>query len=191
MRRTMVASAVVAAALGVLGTPSAALGGGGCHGTTTEADATGEAEATVHMVEACFDPSVLRIDPGAAVTFENQDEGLIHNVGGTEWGFYGDMGKGATFTATFDEPGVYPFACSYHPGMTGAIVVGDAYGAGSGWTVLGGEPTAPAVKSATETTPAADRGSSTLSLLAAGVLGIALGVATIVGIGRLRRPSAA
>ena len=42
------------------------------------------------------------------------------------------MAKGDAFTATFDGAGIYPFACQYHPGMTGAIVVGDGKGAGSG-----------------------------------------------------------
>jgi hypothetical protein len=33
------------------------------------------------------------------------------------------MEQGDRFSVSFDEEGVYPFACTYHPGMTGAIVV--------------------------------------------------------------------
>jgi plastocyanin len=103
--------------------------GGGCHQESlTEGDGD-----TVAMSEACFDPGVLRVDPGTEVTFVNQDP-MTHNVSATGWGFFGEMNKGDTFQATFDDEGVFPFACTYHPGMTGAIVVGDGLGAGSGVT---------------------------------------------------------
>jgi plastocyanin len=190
MRRTMLAGAVVAAALAMLGPARAALAGGGCHGGMTEADATGQDEATIRLVNACFDASVMRIDPGASVTFSHEDPGLTHNVGGTEWGFYGDMRNGDTFTATFDDPGVYPFACSYHPGMTGAIVVGDGYGAGTGWTVLSTEPSDPAAERPQGSPVAATEDGSPLALLGIGALGLALGAAAVVGIGRLRKPTA-
>jgi plastocyanin len=104
--------------------------GGGCHRKTpTE----GEGD-TVAMSKACFQPGVLRVDPGAEVTFVNKDP-IAHNISATGWGYFDDMNEGDAFRATFDEPGVYPFACTYHPGMTGAIVVGDGVGAGSGVTV--------------------------------------------------------
>jgi plastocyanin len=188
MRRTIAAAGFLAA-LALAGIPGAALAGGGCHGGMTEADATGEAETTIHLVDACFDPSVLRIDPGATVTFRNEDEGLIHNVGGTEWGFYGEMGTGDTFTATFDDPGVYPFACSYHPGMTGAIVVGDGKGAGTGWTVLNDGPFEPAKEVAT--TPSAAETSSTPWIVLAAIGGSAIGAAATIAVRRTTKPAAA
>jgi plastocyanin len=190
MRRTIVAAAVVGAALAVAGIPGAALAGGGCHGGMTEADATGQDEATVHMVDACFDPSVLRVDPGASVTFVSGDAGMTHNVGGTEWGFYGEMREGDTFTATFDDAGVYPFACSYHPGMTGAIVVGDGKGAGAGWTVTNEGPFEAAPKEAPAPTPAATS-SSAPWIAAAAIAGLAVGaVAAGAVIGGRRRRAA-
>jgi plastocyanin len=175
--------------IAVFGAPGTAIAGGGCHGGMTQADATGEAEATVRMVDQCFQASILRVDPGTSVTFAHHDPGITHNVGGTEWGFYGDMRSGDTFTSTFDDPGVYPFACSYHPGMNGAIVVGDGYGAGAGWTVLSTEPSDPAAERP-PVSPAASTGSgSPLALLGIGVLGLAVGAASVVGIGRLRKPT--
>jgi hypothetical protein len=86
------------------------------------------------MSGACFTPTSLRIAPGGAVTFVNRDP-MTHNVGGIGWGDLEDMVEGDAFTATFADPGVYPYACSYHPGMTGAIVVGDGTGAGNGTAV--------------------------------------------------------
>ena len=45
------------------------------------------------------------------------------------------MLPGDTFTVSFDDAGIYPFSCSYHMGMSGAIVVGDGKGAGTGETI--------------------------------------------------------
>src|SRR5918996_2931253 len=100
--------------------------GGGCH---QDRNTEGQGD-TVTMSKACFEPGVLPVDPGTEVTFVNQDP-ITHNVSGTGWGYYEEMNRGDAFRATFDEPGVYPFACMYHPGMTGAIVVGDGIGPGS------------------------------------------------------------
>jgi plastocyanin len=134
MRRAMLVCLIVGAGV-VVGVPGTAMAGAGCHTGATQADETGEKEATVRMIDRCFTASVTKVDPGSPVTFVHEDPKTIHNVGGTEWGYFGDMTKGDVFTATFDDPGIYPFACSYHPGMTGAIVVGDGTGAGTGWTV--------------------------------------------------------
>ena len=50
---------------------------------------------------------------------------MVHNVTANDWGHWDDMYEGDRFTASFDEEGIFPFACTYHPGMSGAIVVGD------------------------------------------------------------------
>lgn len=108
-------------------TPAAA--GGGCHSGPTEGRGN-----TVQMVNACFTPSILRTEAGTEVTFVNRDA-VTHNISANGWGHFDDMGRGDAFTATFDQAGVYPFACMYHPGMTGAIVVGNGTGAGELVTV--------------------------------------------------------
>jgi plastocyanin len=175
-----------AAAMIVLGVPATALAGGGCHGGLTEADATGESDATITMVDACFDASVLRVDPGTDVTFANEDP-LVHDVGGTGWGSGGDLRQGDVFTARFADPGVYPFACSYHQGMTGAVVVGDGKGAGAGWTVLN-DPVGPGSeeRSTTAVVDDASAGGS-LPLVGIGLLGAVFGALAALGAGRLRR----
>lgn len=109
--------------------PAAAGGGGGCHDGLTQ----GKGD-TITAADACFTPSILYVDPGATITFLNKDP-FVHNVAANGWGHFDDMNEGDSFTATFQDPGVYPFACLYHPGMTGAIFVGDGMGAGSGRTV--------------------------------------------------------
>jgi plastocyanin len=186
MRRATLLSAIVGATIAVLGAPGIALAGAGCHTGATQADETGKDGTTVRIIDACFTASITKVDPGTSVTFVNDDVGMTHNVGGTEWGYFDDMTKGDSFSATFADPGVYPFACSYHPGMTGAIVVGDGYGAGAGWTVLN-DPVAPVADTA-KVAPVADAGGgSSLAFVAIGVLGAALGAAITIGARRARR----
>ena len=107
----------------------------------------GETELTVVSggsveAQACaFSPTIAVIEPGATVTFRN-GPGLVHLVTGANqaWGSRDtELQPNATMTVTFDEPGVYPYACALHRGMSGAIVVGD-----------GGAALAAAMRSAAE-----------------------------------------
>ena len=181
MRRGMVLCVLVGAATIVLGVPGAALAGGGCHGGVTQNDATGQKVTTVRMIDACFTATVTTVDPGTDVTFVNADFGMIHNVNGNEWGHVGDMSKGDAFTVSFDGAGVYPFACQYHPGMTGAIVVGDGTGTGSGANITVEPFSAPAPKTVTRVVTK-DAGTPAGLAVTAGVVGIALGAGIAFGI---------
>ena len=183
MKRGMLLCVLVGTAVVVLGMPGAALAGGGCHGGVTQSDATGEKATTVRMIDACFSASVTTVDPGTEVTFVNSDFGLIHNVGGNGWGNFEDMAKGDAFTATFDGTGIYPFACQYHPGMTGAIVVGDGTGTGSGANITV-EPFSPlAPETVTRVvTKTKEEGIPAGLGVAAGVVGLALGAGIAFGL---------
>jgi plastocyanin len=172
-RRTLFVLAATALAwLALPAIPASA--GGGCHGAAT----TGSGD-TVEMVGACFTPSTLQIAPGTGVTFVNRDS-MTHNLFGTGWGADQEFTLGDAFTATFAEPGIYPYACSYHPGMTGAIVVGDGTGAGNGErvTVASFEAPAPSPEVEIRTIPASSTGSgsSALGWLGGGAAGLAIGL---------------
>ena len=55
----------------------------------------------------------------------SSEEHLITGANGA-WGDRDrPLAPGASVTARFDEPGVYPYTCALHRGMTGAVVVGD------------------------------------------------------------------
>lgn len=156
--------------------------GGGCHRGPTQ----GEGD-TVAMVGSCFTPNVLRVEPGAAVTFVNRDF-FPHNLSATGWGHYEDLREGDTFRVTFDEPGVYPFACTYHPAMTGAVVVGNGVGAGSGEAVTvapltdgSSADTAPVVIAEDETSP--------IGWAIGGAGGFLLGAASALLLHRRRAPA--
>jgi plastocyanin len=169
-------SGILAAAafLAVLVLPVLPAGaGGGCHTGATQG--TGD---TVELADMCFTPSALSIRPGDSVTFVNTDA-MVHNVGGTLWGHYDDLNPGASFTATFDQPGIYPYACNYHPGMTGAVIVGDGTGAGNGETVQVSsfeqpEPS-PVVRVRTVTEPASPAPVA-IGWVAGAVIGLAIGL---------------
>jgi plastocyanin len=122
-RRLRIAAAV--GFLAVTSIPLAALpteAGGGCHGEATEG--TG---AVVVMAERCFGPTVLRVAPGTQVTWVSKDSD-VHTVTGFgyQWGSQGDLGQGERFSTMFRSRGVFPYTCYLHPGMNGAVVVGDA-----------------------------------------------------------------
>jgi plastocyanin len=96
-------------------------GGGGCVQPTSD-----EATTTVSMSDNCFGPTVARIEPGDTVTFTN-DTQLPHTVtaAAMEWGSVDHLPPKANLEVGFDTPGVFPYVCVLHPGMVGAVVVGE------------------------------------------------------------------
>ena len=178
-RSAIVMAATVVTVLLVPAIPAAA--GGGCHSGGTQG--TGD---TVELIDACPTPTILTIDTGGTVSFVNEDP-FAHNVIGSAWGHPEDLNQGDGFTATFDEPGVYPWACWYHPGMTGAIVVGDGTGVGNGAAVAVSSFSQP------EPSPVVDtvtRQASSAPAVAGWVIGPLLGIGIGLGIAALirRRP---
>jgi hypothetical protein len=88
--------------------------------------------AVVDLKGFCLIPALVRVPAGTKVTFENLDEVEHVIVGsGMAWGSDGTMPPGDSFAATFARDGVYPFQCYLHPGMVGAVLVGDADGKGA------------------------------------------------------------
>lgn len=127
VRRTLLS--VTVALLATAWTPSAAVagGGGGCYGPASDGSGT---RAVIE--ELCFTPTVLHVDPGSTVTWVNRDRGIPHTVTGANraWGSLEELRLGEEATFRFDRNGVYPYYCVYHPGMSGAVVVGDGSGSG-------------------------------------------------------------
>jgi plastocyanin len=124
MRRMIVSTTVVLLALlvvGVIPIAAAASGGGGCGRPVSDARGS-----RVRIVSFCFLPTILRIRPGEAVTFKNRD-GFAHTVLGANavWGSFSEVRSHRTVTYRFTRPGVYPYVCTYHPGMVGAVIVGN------------------------------------------------------------------
>lgn len=128
---------IAAAALALVSARSASAGGT-CHQPPTESSTP-----TVQLEALCFSPTVTRVDVGSDVEFVNLDA-FAHNVvgHGVSWGQFADIGPGESLVVAFDTPGIHPFSCTLHPGMVGAIVVGDvtqsaATSDATGWSDLG------------------------------------------------------
>jgi len=126
----MVRRGVFVVVLAVVGSiallPATAGAGGGC------TDVMSGESAVVDLKGFCLIPALVRVPAGTKVTFENLDEVDHVIVGsGMAWGSDGTMRPGDSFAATFERDGVYPFQCYIHPGMVGAVLVGDANGKGA------------------------------------------------------------
>jgi plastocyanin len=102
--------------------PIASAGGGGCH-SEAFSDQQG---VTVDLRDACFTPTVIRVQPGQSVTWTNRDP-MPHTVTGAalRWGNYDELSGGDKVTYRFQTSGVFPYFCVIHPSMVGAVVVGD------------------------------------------------------------------
>lgn len=87
-----------------------------------------ESPAAVSIVDLAYEPATIEVDPGATVTWVN-DDGLPHTVTAREDDFNsGVMLTGDSFEQTFETPGSYDYFCAIHPSMTGTVVVRDMAG---------------------------------------------------------------
>lgn len=163
LSRALAATAVLSIAIALPAEPAAA--GGGCHRPNTEGTGT-----TVRLTNACMSPTVLRTEPGATVTFVNDDQ-MAHNVNGNP--IYADLlTEGTSARFHFADAGTYPYTCTLHPGMNGVVVVGDGRGTGEVVTVktslvAATSPTAPAKESGGIPWPAALAGAAVIAIAAA------------------------
>jgi plastocyanin len=121
VKRLLAVIAIAAATVPLLAVP-AAHAGLGCHSTSAR-DARG---VRVDVVDVCFDPVVIRIQPGQRVRWTNKDP-FPHNVFGVggKWGDVRELAQGQSVSERFAASGVYPYICILHPGMAGVVVVGD------------------------------------------------------------------
>jgi plastocyanin len=112
---------VLPAAMLFVGTGTANAGGS-CHSAAT----TGKGTA-VSLHGLCFGPTVLYVQPETRVTWTNRDR-TDHTVTGLgfTWGSGDSLFYGDSISYRFAKAGVYPYSCIIHPGMVGAVVVGDA-----------------------------------------------------------------
>jgi plastocyanin len=70
-----------------------------------------------------FSPNPVEVKVGETVTWINDDSGR-HTVTSKDGVFdSGMMGKGQSFSFTFDKAGEYQYSCSPHPNMVGTVVV--------------------------------------------------------------------
>jgi plastocyanin len=105
--------------------------------------------AQISAIDDAFDAGIVRIQPGQSVEWQ-VDGRSPHTVTADDGSFdSGNLEPGATYTKAFDQPGVYPYFCTYHGapgvGMIGLVVVGDVEipSAAGGGVSPGREPVPP------------------------------------------------
>jgi plastocyanin len=97
---------------------------------------TTASETQIKVAPCAFAPTVTTVATGSTVTFFNGPD-FTHLITGAnaEWGSRDvEMKPNSEVSYTFNKPGIYPYACALHRGMSGTIIVGDlaaAVGAGS------------------------------------------------------------
>lgn len=75
----------------------------------------------VGIQDNAFQPPVVQVAPGTAVTWIFDDGATEHNVVGDAW--QSDVQTSGTYERIFDEPGSYPYTCTLHIGMNGRVEV--------------------------------------------------------------------
>jgi len=141
--------------------PAVANAGGGCH----DGQFSDQQGVRVELRDICFTPTVIRIEPGQSVTWTNKDD-TAHTVTGSavRWGSFDELSLDDTATYRFKASGVFPYFCLLHPGMVGAVVVGD--GTSASTTTQAAVPVPPvqsAPPAAPEAAPVATTASSGVS----------------------------
>jgi plastocyanin len=181
LRRVLALSVLVSAA--AVFVPSTSLAGG-CHaGRATQGRSNGN--VLVHVAKCGFQPTILYVEPGSEVTWVNDDP-MPHTVTGTGLSLNGDKQMFAgdkTRPFRFDDAGVYPYYCILHPGMVGAVVVGDVSAAKADARTIPAQPVAVTNTNVDEQPPAtgSDGGSSVPYALAfLAIVAAALGALTLV-----------
>ena len=113
-------------ALGTVSAPAVSAGNPCFHGFEMPPASIGSG-SDIKLMPCAFEPTVLQVAEGTEVTFVNGPD-FTHLITGANqaWGSPDvEVQPGASISYTFNEAGVYPYACALHPGMSGAIVVGD------------------------------------------------------------------
>jgi plastocyanin len=89
---------------------------------------------TVGVNDNSFEPKTINVQPGTTVRWVNQGK-HTHTMTSRDgrWDS-GDVPPGASYSATFQNPGTYHYYCRHHQGMEGTIVVGPGGGSGPGGT---------------------------------------------------------
>jgi plastocyanin len=156
------------------GAGMASAGGGGCFHETPPSVGEG---TTVDMIDNCFQATVLRVQPRTEVTWVNRDveNHTVTGVGGT-WGSFDEVATGERAAYSFTSSGVYLYACLVHPGMVGAVVVGDGRGDG------GLEPAAVALQPGGPGGDVATQESASPAVPSSGLVGGAVGIVLGLGI---------
>jgi plastocyanin len=92
----------------------------------TDMPASNANAVAVTIQNFAFDPSNLTVKTGTTVTWTNMDS--VNHTVTSDTGLFdsGELGKGSTFSYTFDKAGVYTYYCiPHHSKMQATVTVTD------------------------------------------------------------------
>jgi plastocyanin len=95
--------------------------GGRGRGNETRGTASGRGE--VRIADFDYEPSVLEVTPGTAVKWTNEDRAPHTATDQDDTFDTGRLDRGESGEITFETTGTYDYICTYHPYMTGRVVV--------------------------------------------------------------------
>jgi plastocyanin len=78
-------------------------------------------QGSVTMQGFNFSPASITVAVGGTVTWTNQD-GVPHTATGQSFNT-GNLNRGQSGSATFNQAGSFPYHCNIHPNMTGTVTV--------------------------------------------------------------------
>jgi plastocyanin len=161
--------------------PTLVLAGGGCHaGADGSTYMEGDGTTVIRMDTCSFAPTVSRVAPGTTVRFLNTAT-VQHQVIGRSatWGSV-LLDPGQEHSETFQAAGTYPYMCPLHPGMVGAIVVGNGQAPAADLAAASQPAAAPADGTAPSDATALDATAPTtdpVPLVVTGLAGLGIGLA--------------
>ncbi|HEY5093701.1 MAG TPA: cupredoxin family copper-binding protein [Candidatus Eremiobacteraceae bacterium] len=118
MRAALAATAIVAAVL-----TFAVTGRTDPMSQATATPGPTAAPVAVKITNFAFSPQKVVIPVGGSVTWTNNDD-VAHTATATDSSFdSGNLANGQSWTKTFTKAGKYSYICTYHPNMTGTIIV--------------------------------------------------------------------
>ena len=190
MRRLAASVATVALIAVGLGVAPPALAGDPCYHSFEMPPRTEGTDSQIKVMPCAFAPTVTRVPVGTTVDFFSGSD-VVHLITGAnqEWGSRDvELEPERTVSYRFDKPGIYPYACALHRGMSGAIVVGDGLAAAAPAAAPGTEdPTAVAATAPASSSGAA--GAEVRPLVAIGAIAAVLAIGVLLAV--RRRPTAA
>jgi len=88
-------------------------------------DTTAESGMVVNIKDFAFNPSTLNIKAGTKITWINNDQAQHKIISvSDEAGPSSDvLSQNDTYTYIFKKAGNFEYRCSFHPSMTGSVVV--------------------------------------------------------------------
>jgi plastocyanin len=100
-------------------------------GTASDAATANSQQAQVFAYDDAYSPDVVEIAVGGEIEWRVEGDNP-HNVFASDGSWESElvMDKGARYSRSFDEPGVYSYFCTFHgtpegEGMAGYVIVGD------------------------------------------------------------------